>query len=50
MTLQFKIDNKLPLKGFDLVLANPPFKGSIDNNRIIEDVKVGIQKKHKYYL
>ena len=42
---QFKIDNKLPLKGFDLVLANPPFKGSIDNNRIIEDVKVGDTKK-----
>ena len=42
---QFKVDNKLPLKGYDLVLANPPFKGSIDKNRIIEDVKVGDTKK-----
>ena len=31
----------LPLEGFDVVLANPPFSGKIDKDRIVEDVKVG---------
>ncbi len=42
---EFKIDNQIPLDGFDVILANPPFKGSIDSNRIIDDVKVGDTKK-----
>ena len=31
----------LPVEGFDVVLANPPFSGKIDKDRIVEDVKVG---------
>lgn len=31
----------LPLDGFDVVLANPPFSGKVDKDRIVEDVKVG---------
>lgn len=31
----------LPLDGYDVVLANPPFSGRIDKDRIVEDVKVG---------
>lgn len=31
----------LPLDGFDVVLANPPFSGRIDKDRIVDDVKVG---------
>ncbi len=31
----------LPPVGFDVVLANPPFSGKIDKDRIVEDVKVG---------
>lgn len=31
----------LPLEGFNVVLANPPFSGKIDKDRIVEDVKVG---------
>ncbi|MXW51798.1 MAG: N-6 DNA methylase [Gammaproteobacteria bacterium] len=31
----------MPADGFDVVLANPPFKGSLDEDRIIEEVKVG---------
>ena len=42
---QFKIDNQIPLNGFEVILANPPFKGSIDSNRIVDDVKVGDTKK-----
>ena len=31
----------LPLDGFDVMLANPPFSGRVDRNRIVEDVRVG---------
>ena len=31
----------LPLDGYDVVLANPPFAGKIDKDRIVDDVKVG---------
>lgn len=31
----------LPLNGYDVVLANPPFSGSVDKDRIVDDVKVG---------
>jgi len=37
---EYKIKNSLPLKGYDVILANPPFSGTIDSNRIIDDVKV----------
>ncbi|WP_076997418.1 class I SAM-dependent DNA methyltransferase [Variovorax sp. KK3] len=30
-----------PAQGFDIVLANPPFSGRIDKDRIVDDVKVG---------
>ena len=31
----------LPLNGYDVILANPPFSGTIDADRIVDDVKVG---------
>ena len=31
----------LPLDGYDVVLANPPFSGKVDKDRIVDDVKVG---------
>ena len=31
----------LPVQGFDVVLANPPFSGRLDSDRIVEDVKIG---------
>jgi type I restriction enzyme M protein len=31
----------MPLDGFSVVLANPPFSGKIDKDRIVDDVKVG---------
>jgi type I restriction enzyme M protein len=31
----------LPLDGFAVVLANPPFSGKIDKDRIVDEVKVG---------
>ena len=30
-----------PARGFDVILANPPFSGRLDRDRIVEDVKVG---------
>ena len=30
----------IPLQGFDIVLANPPFSGRLDKDRIVDDVKV----------
>ena len=38
---QAKAERGLPLDGYDVVLANPPFSGRIDRDRIVEDVKVG---------
>lgn len=31
----------LPLDGYRVVLANPPFSGRVDRDRIVDDVKVG---------
>ena len=31
----------LPAQGFDVILANPPFSGRLDKDRIVDDVKVG---------
>lgn len=31
----------LPLDGYHVVLANPPFAGRVDRDRIVDDVKVG---------
>jgi len=36
-----KSEFNLPLDGYDVVLANPPFSGSVDRDRIVDDVKVG---------
>ena len=36
-----KAELGLPVRGFDVVLANPPFSGRLDRDRIVEDVKVG---------
>jgi type I restriction enzyme M protein len=36
-----KAEIGLPLDGFDVVLANPPFSGKLDKDRIVDDVKVG---------
>ena len=31
----------MPSQGFDVILANPPFSGGLDRDRIVEDVKIG---------
>ncbi len=36
-----KAEIGLPLEGYDVVLANPPFSGSVDRDRIVDDVKIG---------
>ena len=36
-----KAELGLPAWGFDVILANPPFSGRLDKDRIIEEVKVG---------
>ena len=36
-----KTELGLPLQGFDVVLANPPFSGRLDRDRIVEEVKIG---------
>lgn len=36
-----KAEFGLPADGFDVVLANPPFSGRLDAQRIVEEVKVG---------
>ena len=36
-----KAELGLPLEGFDVILANPPFSGRLDRDRIVEEVKVG---------
>lgn len=38
---QEKAERGLPLDGYDVVLANPPFSGRLDRDRIVEEVKVG---------
>ena len=36
-----KVALGLPAQGFDVILANPPFSGRVDRDRIVEEVKVG---------
>ena len=36
-----KAELHLPPDGYDVILANPPFSGSIDRDRIVDEVKVG---------
>jgi type I restriction enzyme M protein len=31
----------LPIDGYDVILANPPFSGRVDRDRIVDDVKIG---------
>ncbi len=31
----------LPLEGYHVILANPPFAGRVDKDRVVEEVKVG---------
>jgi type I restriction enzyme M protein len=38
---QMKAELGLPLDGYDVVLANPPFSGRLDRDRIVDDVKIG---------
>ena len=36
-----KAELGLPVQDFDVILANPPFSGRLDRDRIVEDVKIG---------
>lgn len=36
-----KAELGLPLEGYHIVLANPPFSGRVDKDRIVDEVKVG---------
>jgi type I restriction enzyme M protein len=36
-----KVELGLPVEGHDVILANPPFSGKLDRDRIVEDVRVG---------
>ena len=36
-----KAELGLPAHGFDVILANPPFSGRLDRDRIVEEVKIG---------
>jgi type I restriction enzyme M protein len=36
-----KAELGLPAEGYHVVLANPPFSGRVDRDRIVEDVRVG---------
>ena len=38
---QQKAELGLPQEGYHVILANPPFSGRIDKDRIVDDVKVG---------
>ncbi len=39
-----KAELAFPIDGFDVVLANPPFSGQLDWDRVIEEVRVGTTK------
>ncbi|MCP2155872.1 UNVERIFIED_ORG: type I restriction enzyme M protein [Rhizobium sp. SLBN-170] len=41
MDLAQKAEFNLPLDGYSVVLANPPFSGRLDKDRIVDDVRVG---------
>ena len=36
-----KVELGLPADGYHVILANPPFSGRVDRDRVVEDVKVG---------
>ena len=36
-----KAELGFPARGFDVILANPPFSGRLDKDRIVEEVKIG---------
>lgn len=36
-----KAELGMPPRGFDAILANPPFSGRLDRDRIVEDVRIG---------
>ena len=36
-----KAELGLPAHGFEVILANPPFSGRLDKDRIVEEVKIG---------
>lgn len=36
-----KAELGLPAEGYHVILANPPFSGRVDKDRVVEDVKVG---------
>lgn len=38
---QKKAELGLPLDGYGVILANPPFSGRVDRDRIVDDVKIG---------
>ncbi|MET4030127.1 MULTISPECIES: N-6 DNA methylase [unclassified Bradyrhizobium] len=38
---QAKAEKGLPLDGYNVILANPPFSGRLDRDRIVDDVKIG---------
>jgi type I restriction enzyme M protein len=38
---QEKLELDLPIEGYDIILANPPFSGRVDKDRIVDDVQVG---------
>ena len=40
-----KTELDLPADGFDVILANPPFSGRLDSDRIVDEVKVGRTKQ-----
>ena len=35
---------EFPENGYSVILANPPFAGKVDNDRVVDDVKVGNSK------
>jgi type I restriction enzyme M protein len=39
-----KAELQLPDEGYHVVLANPPFAGKIDSDRVVDDVKIGNSK------
>jgi type I restriction enzyme M protein len=41
LDIEKRAELNLPAEGYHVVLANPPFSGRVDKDRIVEDVKVG---------
>ena len=42
-----KAELGLPPDGYHVVLANPPFSGRVDKDRIVDDVKVGTHHRDR---